>query len=94
MSVLTLLRMRLPWWPLHPIGLAINGTYFTQKTFVAIFIAWLVKIIILKMGGVRLYRRSQPFFIGILVGYGAAVTLSTVIDYLYFFGDGHYIHSV
>ncbi len=94
MSVLTLLRMRLPWWPLHPIGLAINGTYFTQKTFVAIFIAWLVKIIILKMGGVSLYRRSQPFFIGILVGYGAAVTLSTVIDYLYFFGDGHYIHSV
>ena len=94
MAVLTLLRMRLPWWPLHPIGLAINGTYFIQKTFVAIFIAWLVKVTILRVGGAGLYRRSQPFFIGILVGYGAAVILSIVIDYLYFFGDGHYVHSV
>jgi len=94
MGALTFLRMRLPWWPLHPLGLAISGTYFTQKTFVAIFIAWLAKVIILKIGGVGLYRRSQPFFIGILVGYGFAVILSTVIDYLFFFQNGHYIHGV
>jgi len=94
MAVLTFLRMRLPWWPIHPIGLAINGTYFTQKTSVAIFLAWLVKIVLLKVGGVNLYRRSRPFFIGILVGYGLAVILSTVIDYLFFFQNGHYIHSV
>jgi hypothetical protein len=94
MAVLTFLRMRLPWWPLHPIGLAINGTYFIQKTFVAIFIAWAVKIVLLKVGGVDLYRKSQPFFIGILVGYGMAVALSVIIDYLFFFGQGHYVHGV
>jgi len=94
LAVLTFLRLRLPWWPLHPIGLTVNCTYFTQKTFIAIFIAWAAKLIILKIGGVSLYRRSIPFFIGILVGYVIAVMLSTIIDYFWFFGDGHYIHSV
>jgi hypothetical protein len=94
LALLTALRLRLPWWPLHPIGLTVNCTYFTQKTFIAIFIAWAVKVIILRIGGVRLYRRSTPFFVGILVGYVIAVMLSTIIDYFWFFGDGHYIHSV
>ena len=94
LALLTLLRLRLPWWPLHPIGLTVNCTYFTQKTFIAIFIAWAAKTIILRTGGVSLYRRSLPFFIGILVGYVIAVMLSTLLDYFWFFGDGHYIHSV
>ncbi len=94
MALLYFLRLRLPWWPLHPIGLAVNCTYFTQKMLFSLFIAWTAKTIILKIGGVNLYRKSQPFFIGILVGYVVAVGLSTVLDYFFFFGQGHYIHSV
>ena len=94
MAALYLLRSRFPWWPLHPIGLAVNCTYFTQKTFIAIFLIWAVKLVILKVGGVSLYRRSQPFFLGILVGYGLGVLVSILVDYLFFFGQGHYVHSV
>lgn len=94
MAALYLLRSRFPWWPIHPIGLAVNCTYFTQKTFIAIFLIWAVKLVVLKVGGVSLYRRSQPFFIGLLAGYGLGVIISIVIDYLFFFGQGHYIHSV
>jgi len=94
MGVLYFLRLRLPWWPLHPIGLAVNCTYFTQKTFFAIFVAWVIKLVILKIGGVNLFRRSRPLFIGILVGYVVAVAISTIIDYFYFFGEGHYVHAV
>jgi len=94
MAVLYFLRLRLPWWPLHPIGLAVNCTYFTQKTFFALFIAWSIKVVVLKIGGVNLFRRSRPFFIGILVGYVIAVMVSTVVDYFFFFGQGHYVHAV
>ena len=94
MAVLYFFRLRLPWWPIHPIGLAVNCTYFTQKTFFAIFIAWAIKVVVLKIGGVNLFRRSRPFFIGILVGYAIAVMVSTIVDYFFFFGQGHYVHAV
>lgn len=94
MTLLTFLRYRLPWWPLHPIGFTVSCTYFTQKTFVAVFVAWICKFLILRIGGIALYRRSQPFFLGLLVGYALSVALSAIVDYLWFPGQGHYIHSV
>ena len=94
MSGLTLLRYRLPWWPLHPIGFTVSSTYFTEKTFVAIFIAYVCKFIILRIGGIALYRQSQPFFLGLIVGYALSVALSALVDFLWFPGQGHYIHSV
>ena len=94
MGMLTFLRYRLPWWPLHPIGFTVGCTYFTQKTFVAVFVAWVCKYLVLRIGGIALYRRSQPFFLGLLVGYALSVALSALVDLLWFPGQGHYIHSV
>ena len=94
MAVLTLLRYRLPWWPLHPIGFTVWSTYFTQKTFVAVFLAWVTKSLVLRIGGIALYRRSQPFFLGLLVGYALSVALSAIVDMIWMPGQGHYIHSV
>ncbi len=94
MGVLTLLRYRLPWWPLHPIGFTVGCTYFTQRTFVAVFIAWVCKFLVLRFGGIALYHRSQPFFLGLLVGYALSVVLSALVDLIWFPGQGHYIHSV
>ncbi len=39
-----------------------------------------------------LYRQWQPFFIGLLVGYALAVTLSFVVDMVWFPGQGHVVH--
>lgn len=92
-AVLTILRMRLAWWPLHPIGFAISSTYLTRFGALSIFIAWLAKTIILRMGGVAAYRKSKPFFLGLLTGYAFAVALSFVVDAVWFPGQGHRIHS-
>ncbi|MBT4140736.1 MAG: hypothetical protein HOE48_22680 [Candidatus Latescibacteria bacterium] len=94
MGLLTLLRYRIPGWPLHPIGFTVGCTYFTQKTFVSVFFAWACKYLILRFGGVMLYRRMRPLFVGLLVGYALGVALSGVIDIIWFPGQGHYIHSV
>jgi hypothetical protein len=94
MGLLTLLRYRIPGWPLHPIGFTVGCTYFTQQTFVSVFIAWLCKFLVLRFGGVMVYRQMRPLFIGLLVGYAVGVTLSAVIDIFWFPGRGHYIHSV
>ena len=59
----------------------------------AIFIAWAIKALILRIGGVGLYRRSRPFFIGLLVGQAAAVALAFVVDAIWFPGRGHQVHA-
>jgi hypothetical protein len=93
MAVLTFLHYRLPWWPFHPIGFPVAFAWTTQLSVFSIFLVWGIKAILLKLGGVALYRKWQPFFLGILVGYALAVTLSFVADVIWFPGDGHAVHG-
>jgi hypothetical protein len=94
MVVLTLLRYGVPRWPLHPLGLTVGVTYYTQQTFMGVLCAWVIKLVVLKIGGVTLYRRLQPLFLGLLVGYALGIGLSALVDIAWFRGHGHYIHSV
>ena len=93
MLALTFLRYRLPWWPLHPLGLAITWSSMTVHSVLSVFIAWSIKAIILKAGGVFLYRRSVPFFLGLMIGYALNVGLSFFLDVTYFNGQGHGVHA-
>ena len=66
MGAFTLARYWLPWWPLHPIGLAIQGNYGVTKIVFSIVIVWAVKSLLMSIGGVNLYERAKPFFIGLI----------------------------
>jgi len=92
MGLLTALRYRLPWWPFHPVGLAIAWNWPIRASAFAVFLTWAVKTIILRVGGITLYRRCRPFFLGMLVGYTLGVLTSFLIDLVFFFGQGHSIH--
>jgi len=82
MSLLMVCRYRFPWWPIHPAGLAVGLTHPTFHVWFSIFVAWLIKIIILKLGGISLYRKTRPFFLGMILGAFAAAGAWIVIDYL------------
>ena len=92
MALLTYLRYHLPRWPLHPIGLPMAGTS-ARSSIVSIVLIWGVKSILLRTGGVALYRRGAPFFIGIIAGYTIAVFLGHLADSVWFLGQGHYLHG-
>jgi len=93
MAALMALRYRFAWWPLHPIGLTVCSTNVTLDSVLSIFIAWGAKAIILRVGGVGLYRRSRPFFIRLLVAQAAAVALAFLVDLIWFPGRGHQVHA-
>ncbi len=93
MALLTLFHYRLTWWPLHPIGFAISANYLTRFSVFSIFLAWACKAAILRVGGVGLYRRSRPFFIGLLTGHAMGVAAFFAVDCIWFPGQGHQIHS-
>jgi hypothetical protein len=66
--LLGLLRLRFWWWPFHPLGyLAANcwGWSYRATPFV---LGWLIKILVIRYGGLRLYRATIPVAIGLIVG--------------------------
>jgi hypothetical protein len=92
MACLTLIRYRFPSWPLHPVGFAISETHAIRGTIFTIFIVWLAKTLIFRIGGIQLYRRGQPLFLGILCGFVIGVAISAIVDAIWFPGAGHSVH--
>jgi hypothetical protein len=91
-SVMSVLRYRLSWWPINPMGMIVPVGHAMHSTM-SIFIAWAAKSIILRIGGIQLYNRCRPFFVGMLAGYAMAVFFSFVVDSIWFPESGHHVHS-
>jgi hypothetical protein len=92
-TTLAVLRSRLSWWPFHPLGLAFQYTTGPRYYALSIFIVWMAKLIILRIGGPRLYEQAKPFFIGTVVGYCVGIGIGMVIDLIWFPGEGHGFHN-
>ncbi|NIQ98916.1 MAG: hypothetical protein GTN78_01750, partial [Gemmatimonadales bacterium] len=54
-AVLMALKMRFHAWPLHPVAFPIASAWVMDSALPAVFIAWLVKAVIMRYGGLRLY---------------------------------------
>ena len=81
MALLYWARHRLPWWPLHPIGFPVAAVDLMSHIITSVFVAWLIKVIILRCGGVNLYPRTQGFFLGMIAGQMLTLGLWLIIDY-------------
>jgi hypothetical protein len=92
MSLMTYLRYRFAWWPLHPIGYTLAYARATQLSFGAIFVGWLLKFVIIKLGGADLYTRAKPFFYGVLIGGVVLCGISLVLDAIWFPQQGHQVY--
>ena len=82
MLLLTWLRQRLLWWPLHPLGFPIMTSWVVDWMWFSVFFAWLVKVTVLKYGGAALFTRTRDFFLGMLVGRMLVSGGWLVVDYL------------
>lgn len=81
MGLLMLARHHLLWWPLHPIGYPIGAVWLMDQLWFSIFLAWLIKLTVMKYGGPGLYRRTRPFFLGLIMGQFAIAGVWLIIDY-------------
>ncbi|MBT5830897.1 MAG: hypothetical protein HOH77_11990, partial [Candidatus Latescibacteria bacterium] len=88
-GILLFVRYRVPWWPLHPIGFAAGPVYPVRNIIFGIFLAWAIKTVILRVGGIQAYRAGRPFFIGLILGHFVGAGISFMIDMVWFPGQGH-----
>ncbi len=77
--LLNTLRMRLFWFPFHPVGYAVSSSWSMNQLWMCMFIAWLIKLVILRYGGLRSYRKAVPLFLGIILGECVMGSVWTII---------------
>ena len=62
------LRQSLGWSPLHPLGFAV-ATAYGDLVWFPFLLVWLSKVLILRYGGMKLYRAAIPGFLGFALGH-------------------------
>ncbi|MBM3237501.1 hypothetical protein FJZ31_14520 [Candidatus Poribacteria bacterium] len=67
-ALLMVMRVRFIWWPFHPVGYAVSSSWAMNPFWFSIFISWLIKSIILRTAGLKVYRSNIPLFLGLILG--------------------------
>lgn len=80
MAGLMVAQRTLFWWPLHPVGLLICASHMVYFFWFSVFMAWLVKVVLVMVGGPAAFRPARRFFIGMVMGYFLAGGIWAVID--------------
>lgn len=55
-------------WPFHPAGYALAISFAMDYFWFAFFVAWLIKLLIIRYGGMKLHNTCVPFFLGLVLG--------------------------
>jgi hypothetical protein len=71
---------RFYWWPLHPLGFVVGVGWLTSQIWFSVFLAWLLKLCIVKWGGMPLFEKGKPFFLGLILGEAIAAGLWLCVD--------------
>jgi len=66
--VVSVLRIRLTWWPLHPIIFLVWGSWAMNKFSASFLLGWAIKVAVTHLGGTRAYRRGLRLMVGVIAG--------------------------
>jgi hypothetical protein len=69
-GLLVILRQHWVGFPLHPLGYAMTCSY-GELIWFPFLLVWLLKSLVLRYGGMRLYRQTVPAFLGFAIGHYA-----------------------
>jgi MFS superfamily sulfate permease-like transporter len=67
-AIMLRFRSMLPGFPLHPLAYALAPTWAMIVLWAPCFVAWLIKVPVMRYGGIKLYRRIRPFMLGMILG--------------------------
>jgi len=74
------LRTLFPWFPLHPLAYAVAPTWAMIVLWFPCFMAWLIKVPVMRYGGIQTYRKIRPFMLGMILGEFTAAMVWAVLS--------------
>lgn len=78
---LVLMRTMFWWWPLHPLGYALSASWTMIVFWFPVLVAWAIKQPLMRYGGIKLYRRYRPLFMGMIFGEFGLAVLWTIVSW-------------
>jgi hypothetical protein len=79
-AAMAVLRAKFMWFPFHPIGYILAPSWFMNYTWAGIFVAWLVRVILLRVGGAQSIRRGLvPFCVGMFLASVASIVVFDMV---------------
>jgi hypothetical protein len=66
--IVTMVRARFLWFPLHPLGYVMCFTYPMTMLWFSVFLGWFFKSLIMRYGGAKTYQATIPAFLGLALG--------------------------
>ncbi|HEY3331775.1 MAG TPA: DUF6785 family protein [Capsulimonadaceae bacterium] len=67
-GMLLRLRTLLPWFPLNPLAYAVAPTWAMNCLWFPCLVAWIIKVPVMRYGGVAMFQRLRPFMLGMILG--------------------------
>jgi hypothetical protein len=56
------------WWPFHPLGYIAANSWGAHWFYMPFIVGWGLKTLVIRYGGLRLFRATVPMAIGLIVG--------------------------
>jgi hypothetical protein len=81
-SLLIYAQHHFHWWRLHPLGFVIGSGWLASSIWFSVFVAWFLKFMIMKYGGMPRFITAKPFFIGLILGEVATSGIWLIVDAL------------
>ena len=66
--VVSVLRLRYAWWPIHPILFLVWASWPAAAFSASFLIGWAIRTVVEKFGGTQAYRRARILMIGCIAG--------------------------
>ena len=86
--LLTFARLRVPWWPIHPVLMLVWATYPGARFASSYLIGFVLKTAIVKYGGDKAYQRLKPMMIGLIAGDMLFGILTSFVGGIYYLATG------
>jgi hypothetical protein len=78
--VVSVLRLRFHWWPLHPFMFMVWGTRQMAELSASFLLGWLIKRTVSNLGGTPAYNKTKNFMYGAIAGDLAAGLIFMVVS--------------
>jgi len=82
------LRLRLSWWPLHPVIFMVWATAPMAAFNWSFLLGWMLKTAITRLGGHKTYQSAKPLMVGIIAGDVIGALVFMAVGAIYYLATG------